>query len=188
MELVARGLLKVGRMVVTLGARVHADELLDLLTACHVRIRRFVQLALDVADSTHAPDEEIVDACLTCERYFTEALPLHVEDEELSILPRLQGQNAQLDTVLVAMCAQHAEHSMLLAALLEACADVRGIPADAARRQALWCVATRVSAEFDAHLAQEERVVFPALLTCLTAEDRERVVAEIRTRRLRVRP
>src|SRR5690606_15926791 len=66
-------------------------DLVDLLGECHARIRRFVELAHEAAIRMDAPVEQVIQACADVERYFVEALPLHVADEEESIAPRLKG-------------------------------------------------------------------------------------------------
>src|SRR5690606_33889983 len=68
-----------------------AQDLVDLLDECHQRIRRFLALAGEAAAHRGAPSSETAQACADVERYFKEALPLHVADEEESITPRLRG-------------------------------------------------------------------------------------------------
>ncbi|HEU5061001.1 MAG TPA: hemerythrin domain-containing protein, partial [Kofleriaceae bacterium] len=81
----------------------------DALLACHDRIRTFVALAGRAAAGAGAPGE-IAEACRRIERYFREAMPLHVADEEESILPRLRGREAALDRALAEMHEQHSAH------------------------------------------------------------------------------
>ena len=45
------------------------------------------------------PRVGVLEASRRCERYFSEALPLHVEDEEQSLLPRRRGRTPELDDV-----------------------------------------------------------------------------------------
>jgi iron-sulfur cluster repair protein YtfE (RIC family) len=175
-------------MYVTLGARTRPEGLVDLLLECHGRIRMFSALARTVGERVDASAEETVEACARCERYFREALPLHVADEEESLVPRLHGRATELDTALVAMAAQHAEHEAMVCALVEALARVRAAPGDVGARALLRECAGRACRDFEAHLALEEEVVFPAVRALLGAMEQAEVVAALRARRAPVTP
>ncbi len=69
--------------------RVRSLELVDLLLACHERIRYFVSLAREAGIRRDVSKQEVVEACLRVEQYFLEALPLHVKDEEQSVVRRV---------------------------------------------------------------------------------------------------
>ncbi len=166
----------------SIGRRPQAEGLVDLLLECHQRIRAFTALAAQVGRRGDLPDAEVIDACLRCERYFTEALPLHVRDEEESLLPRLRGRSPAVDEALAAMHRQHDEHLPLLAPLLAALREARGAPADTAPRARLAAAAAAAEAAFDEHLAIEERTLFPAA-RALPADQQAAVVAELRARR-----
>lgn len=160
---------------VTLGARQDPPALLDLLHDCHARIRRFGAMAGSIAAADDAADAEVRDAALAVARYFREALPLHVADEEHSIAPRLHG----VDAALAAMHREHEAHGPLVADLIETCTRVAEAPA---RRAELAAPAAAAVAAFEAHLADEERTIFPAIAR-LSAEDQAAIVAELRARR-----
>lgn len=161
--------------------------LVDLLLECHGRIRSFVALARQAASHVDAPHAEVVAACLRVERYFTVALPLHVTDEEQSVLPRIVGRSPDVDRALQAMREQHSQHEPKLRALLDASVAVRDAPADAERRAALAAAAEELDREFGEHLALEETVIFPAIGHLLSAAEQEEITAELRARR-RVAP
>jgi hemerythrin-like domain-containing protein len=158
-------------------------DLVDLLLECHERIRRFTGLAREVGIRFEAPSSEVVEACASVERYFSEALPLHVADEEHSILPRLQGKSADVDLALKAMAEQHARHEPLLRALLDASALVRATPHDRALRSALADAASSLDQEFAEHLGLEESQIFPAIRRLLEAEVQAQILSELRARR-----
>ena len=157
--------------------------LVDLLAECHGRIRRFVALAADAARRTDAPEAQVRAACADVTRYFTEALPLHVADEEESLLPRLRGRAPEVDQALARMAEQHAAHGPALARFLGAVADVARDPADAAARERLAPLAGALADSFEAHLSLEETTIFPAIDAHLTAAERAEIVAELRQRR-----
>lgn len=165
---------------------VAAGDLVPLLLECHERIRCFVALAEGIASRTEAPAAQVVQACASVERYFTEALPLHVVDEEQSLAPRLRGRSAEVDRALTSMERQHAEHEQRLADLLAAVRAVRQEP----QREPLRCELARATQvlgdDFREHLELEESVIFPAARQLLSVELRASILVELRQRRLPV--
>jgi hemerythrin-like domain-containing protein len=159
------------------------DELVELLLECHERIRRFAALARAAGEAPDATPEQLVEACTSVERYFGEALPLHVADEELSILPRLSGHSREVDEALASMHAQHAEHEPQLRAMLAACAALRQAPAEPVRRAALASLAADLQRAFEGHLQLEEAIILPAIRTALSASAQADIVKELRARR-----
>jgi hemerythrin-like domain-containing protein len=170
-------------VLVSLGKRQNSGELVDLLLECHGRIRQFVKLARHTGEGRGLPAADVVEACRRVERYFIEALPLHVRDEEESILPRLSGRSAELDLALHAMRDQHQAHESLLVELLSACRTVREAPTDAGDKVALADTAQRLEQAFEPHLALEETLIFPALRTLLVDAERASIQVEMRARR-----
>src|SRR5690606_18929577 len=78
-------------MLHTIGRKSRSERLTEMLADCHARIRSFIALAI-AAGEQQAPPEEVAAACARVERYFVQAFPLHVRDEEDSVLPRLRGR------------------------------------------------------------------------------------------------
>jgi iron-sulfur cluster repair protein YtfE (RIC family) len=159
------------------------DDLLALLLDCHERIRRFAALARTAGERGNAPEAQVVDACASVERYFTQALPLHVQDEEESILPRLRGLAPEVDRALDDMASQHTAHALHLPAMLAASASVRAEPSAPDRRAALAEVAVALEQELESHLQLEETVIFPAIRALLPAAVQAEIVKELRARR-----
>lgn len=172
-------------MLVSLGTTAGGapETLVGLLTACHARIRRFGALAVELATRPGLGDAEARDAAARCHRYFSRALPLHVRDEEDSLVPRLVGREPALDAMLAQMAAQHAQHGPLLAAFLEALARCEASPGDTAARATLARLAAPLAADFEAHLRQEEAVLFPAIERLLSADAQAAAIVELRGRR-----
>lgn len=160
-----------------------AVDLVDLLLECHGRIRTFTGLAEALGRRSDAPASEIVEGCARCERYFTEALPLHVEDEERSVLPRLRGRDAELDRALEEMQHEHARHEASIAALLDASRALRERPEDRGRAEALAAAAVALGAELEAHLRHEEQLIFPAVRRFFSPADHLAAIGELRARR-----
>lgn len=159
-------------------------DAVDLLLECHARIRRFVAMAHAAATHEEADPSDIADACSQVRRYFSEALPLHIADEELSILPRLEGTSEEVDAALAAMDEQHRRHEPLLARLLELVEAVGQKPSDARQKEQLARTALELEQEFAEHLTLEETVLFPAL-RAQPADLQTAVLEEIRARRAR---
>lgn len=154
-----------------------------MLLECHQRIRTFTHLAQDIGRRQDLAGAEVIDACQRCDRYFREALPLHVEDEEKSLLPRLTDAGAEVKDALAAMCAQHLEHVPLLHALLESLRAVQGDPDVVQHRQRLQASASHLAPAFEKHLMLEETIVFPAVRCRLPGDVQDRVIQELRARR-----
>jgi hemerythrin-like domain-containing protein len=170
-------------MLLSLGRRPLASDLTDLFLECHQRIRSFASLAVEIGRRADLPDEEVRAACVRCERYFTQALPLHVRDEEESLLPRLRGLDPAVDAALDAMHRQHDEHGPLLRAFLAALRGVHDDPADLLARASLLDHARSLAQTFGEHLDGEERILFPALRARLPPETQGQILAELRARR-----
>ncbi len=172
-------------MLISIGKSPKAEalDLVDVLLECHERIRRFTSMARAVAERADLPADEAIEACARVERYFGEALPLHVCDEEQSVLPRLRGVEPELDRALATMAEQHASHEPKLDALERASAAVRAAPGDPRLRAALADAARELEREFDEHLALAESIVFPAIRRLLPVPAQAEIIAELRLRR-----
>jgi iron-sulfur cluster repair protein YtfE (RIC family) len=171
-------------MLTRLGAPAAQGDVVDALLDCHTRIRDFLALAGRVAGAAGAPADEVRDAAARVHRYFTVALPLHAEDEERSVLPRLSGLDPEVDRELAAMHREHAEHDEPLSRLLAACAALVERPAALPEVAGALLAAQRdLARHFEAHLAREERTIFPALRVRLPPGEQAAILAEIRARR-----
>lgn len=170
-------------MLVSLGRTPRREGLVDLLLACHARIRSFSAMAERLGDAA-LDDARVAEACDAVARYFRDALPLHARDEEESLLPRLAGRDAALDAALGRMRDEHADHAAALRDLLVRCEALRASPGDLARRIELALAARDLREAFEPHLAREEREVFPAAEALLTDDERREAMAEIRARRV----
>lgn len=165
-------------------AEARPRDAVDLLLDCHARIRSFHGLALKLADTASPTPDEITGAATSVVRYFTLALPLHVDDEERSILPRLLGRDPALDQALEAMRAEHRDIESGLAQVVTLCAQLRDAPARHAElREALARAAHALDGAWLRHLGGEEALVFPAMRARLDAEAMRAILTEMRARR-----
>jgi len=172
-------------MLVPLRSNAHGAgrDVVDMLLACHERIRSFTGLAQRLAGATAASDDEVRELAARIRRYFAEALPLHVQDEEELIVPKLAGTSAALDAALVAMASEHTAHRAACDRMIALCGALELRPEQLAEvAPKLAAVAGELATAFARHLAAEERVIFPALAR-LPADEREAIAAAIRARR-----
>lgn len=154
---------------------VDPEDPQGLLLDCHTRIRNFSALSVRLASAEAAPDAEIADAAARVHRYYTVALPLHQQDEEQSMAPRLPASEA-----ISTMRAQHVTIDRAMEPLLVQWERVSREPgrrselrlADAQALDALWVQ----------HLALEESQIFPQLAT-LPRDLRSAITQEMRARR-----
>jgi iron-sulfur cluster repair protein YtfE (RIC family) len=150
----------------------------SLILECHQRIRWFAGLAVRLA-SEDAPDAELAEAAGRVHRYFTVALPLHVADEEQSVMPRLLAYAPATAEALANMEREHQAHQERLVRLIPAWAalgfDRRG------RRDTL-AGAAQLRAELETHLTGEERAIVPALAR-LPVTESDALLEEFQARR-----
>jgi hemerythrin-like domain-containing protein len=171
-------------MLIKIGPSNESSDIVELLVACHERIRFFIDLALRLGHTTDASPEDVREAAARVVRYFSESLPLHIADEEESILPRLVGREPMLDRTLETMCDEHDTHEPEVERLLEICRTLQNVPDQLPEvREDLLHIASRLAGDFKTHLAQEEAVVLPAIRTLLSDQDRQAMLQELRARR-----
>jgi hemerythrin-like domain-containing protein len=161
-----------------------AEDVVDLLAECHVRIRSFGDLAVLLAAAKDPSVDEVRNSAEGVRRYFAEALPLHVADEEESILPRLAGRDPAVDKALVSMHREHGADAPTIGRVVDLCATLAERPG--AHRELAADLATAAQAMREAlerHLVGEEETIFPAIRRVLSEDDRARMIAELRARR-----
>jgi iron-sulfur cluster repair protein YtfE (RIC family) len=168
-------------MLVQLGNRTVPQDAVELLSGCHDRIRRFLILARRLATTSSVAEAEIRVVASQIRRYFASAFPLHVADEEETIEPRLAGHH--VDNALDQMRADHVEHAQLVRPLVALCEKLERDPGQLpALATQLADVATRLALVLEAHLALEERIIFPALRR-LSQGERDAIRDAMRARR-----
>lgn len=170
-------------MLFALGRRHGASELVGALVECHDRVRRFVGLAITLSERTDLSPSDVTIGCAMIGRYFTTAFPLHVKDEEASILPRLRGRSPSLDAALVRMHEQHEVHEAMLGRFCDLTGELRRNPLDPRARSALASVARPLQLVLVDHLVAEEQIVFPMIREAFSAKDCRLVRREIEARR-----
>ena len=161
-------------------------DAVDMLLACHQRIRNFTGIAVRLADASGAALPDIANAAEAVHRYYSVALPLHEADENDSVYPRLWRNltDSSERESLQAMVDQHGPIDEVVARLVPRWDEVKQHPeklpsqaadlrTDAARLQELW----------REHLALEEEIVFPLIRTRLPSDDLKSIHDEMKQRR-----
>jgi hemerythrin-like domain-containing protein len=179
-------------MLVKIGGPVdHGfDAPLGLLSDCHRRIERFLEVLVAIADARRgaelsAPDRDALRAAL---QYFRTAAPRHSADEEESLFPRLRSSNdpaarealARLD----ALEAEHRvaeDHHDAVHLLGERWLRIGTLRAGDARSLREHLAA--LERLYRHHIAIEDRELFPAAGQALNAADLEAVGREMAARR-----
>lgn len=162
-----------------------AESAVELLTACHDRIRHFTSVLRNLAHAEGASLEEISRAASSAHRYFSVALPLHEADEEQSMRPRLMELgNSEVDGALEAMTHQHQAVDDLTERLLPLLVLLSNHPAKLSEVHAEVCALSSALADvFSGHLQLEETVLFPMMAAKLSAEAQASVLREMQQRR-----
>jgi iron-sulfur cluster repair protein YtfE (RIC family) len=171
-------------MLIQIGPSRDPSDIVDLLLECHERIRSFLSLANRLALARAASRDEISDAAARITRYFSDALPLHLADEEQSILPRLSGRTPELDAALESMHQEHLDHEPQLNTLVELCRKLQASPERLEElRHALLSTASMLGKTLSTHLEHEEQIILPAIRTCLPPRAQAAMLSELRGRR-----
>ena len=147
------------------------QDAVALLLACHARIRRYCAAATAIAHAPQ-PDRASIETTRT---YFTEALPLHAEDEEALFLPRVQMRHP----IPPEITAQHTQIQALLPRMAERWQQLLAgvVPTDLIGATAEWTTL------LEAHLALEEATIIPQAQALLTPAEHLRFVADMLARR-----
>ena len=161
-----------------------SGDVIDALLECHARIRHHSALAVKVARGEGGAEarQEALGQLL---RYFGKALPLHAEDEDASLLPRLRaaGVDSQVETALETMRVQHLEIDARLAGLMACWQPMSLDQPCGCTPEALLEGSLALEALFRDHLAIEETTIFPAVRAHLPAAEQEGLREEMRRRR-----
>jgi hemerythrin-like domain-containing protein len=170
-------------MLVQLGKRNETLHVVDLLVECHGRIRRFLGIARQLAEVREPTTDVVRDTAGQVRRYFSEALPLHIADEDDQVSQSLRGHSDSVDEALDKMSQEHVHHEVLVARLIDVCTLLQREPERLEElAMELRDAAVLLQAAFEPHLAREETVIFPALRT-LPASDLDAIKAAMRDRR-----
>lgn len=161
------------------------EDAVDLLVACHRRIRHFTETSARLAHAQSEALDEIRSASAGVYRYFSVSLPLHEADEEETLRPRLYSTgDERIRRALLAMHDQHMAIDELIERLLPLLLLLERNPAALGEVGGEMCSITQALRDvFDAHLKLEEEVLFPAIRELLPENERAAMLSEMRSRR-----
>jgi len=179
-------------MAIMLGQTPDAgfDQPLKLLSDCHRRIEKFLDLLIRVADECPGGplEPEYRDALQAALRYFQNAAPWHTRDEEDSLFPRMRRlDDPRARSVMARIDALEDDHTQ---------ADARHARVDELGRQ--WLVddamdpaglaeLRRLLVElrdtYRRHIAEEDDVIFPLAGELLDPTQLDEVGREMARRR-----
>jgi hemerythrin-like domain-containing protein len=164
--------------------RARSEDVVEALIDCHTRLRKITTLAGELATRFNTSTEEVADVVAKVHCYFTVALPLHEEDEERSLFPRLVAHAPELAAVIAGLRTDHDAHARHVGALLELCLVLKTAPERWLElRDALGTEARAVAEAFGVHLDAEECHLFPRVKPALQAEELSCIREEMRARR-----
>jgi hemerythrin-like domain-containing protein len=159
------------------GETSRRDPLVQL-ERCHRRLEEACQML-----ASAAVDHDI-DAANEAFGFFGRQGKRHEGDEDVSVFPRLAARSdasAEVQRAITEIAAEHAHH----AALHERLDAILAGREEGDMWSALADVAQALSTSYAAHIAKEETVLFPAVRTLLTDDDREAIATEMEARRTR---
>lgn len=170
--------------MIGIGKKQTPRDVVDRFVDCHEKIRKFTNVALRLAASEGASNEEITEAAAGVRRYFVEALPRHTVDEDESVLWRLKGKDAAVDAALEQMATEHREHESTVNALVELCDRLAKDPSALDElRDEFDTTAKTLASQFEVHLEREETIIFPAMRRLLDADALAAIGEEMKARR-----
>lgn len=157
-------------MPITIGQKPESSfaDPLGLLSDCHRRIEHFLGLLITVTADARggALSDEQRQALAAAGRYFREAAPKHIEDEERSLFPRLRDSHDAQAREAMATIKELAEDHVVLERghaevdpLVERWMDDGSLPEPDARR--LVTVLEELRTIYERHIAIEDHDVFP---------------------------
>jgi hemerythrin-like domain-containing protein len=158
-----------------------AERPLELLYACHDKVRHFVAVIDKLAPhvAAHGTDAEAQEAAANALRYFEQAMPLHHIDEEEDVFPALRAlQDEDVDAAIESVQNEHLTLDRLWKSIrgwLKQIADGQLPPHEPGT------LAQFVRA-YPAHAAREEKEIFAALER-LSEDELMRIGRRMRERR-----
>lgn len=170
-------------MLLSIESRQHPTDLVEVLAACHGRIREHLAMAGRIATASGRSDGEVRDCAERVRRYFTIAFPLHIADEEETIRPRLATLGGGVTATLETVADEHALHTPLIEWFLTLIQRIEQRPDQLPATRAMLAQTLELLVPMlELHLELEEQVVFPALRR-LPAGEQAEILAAIRRRR-----
>lgn len=135
------------------------EDPLEMLHACHDKVRHFAKLSVRIADhvNLHGADQQAQDAAKAVMRYFDLAAPLHHADEDEDLYPALLALNdAALNEHIQRLTAEHTDLARLWHAVRHWLTDIAA--GSAAQPPAEL---PEFAEQYPRHARDEETLVYP---------------------------
>jgi iron-sulfur cluster repair protein YtfE (RIC family) len=153
----------------------------ERLHRCHDKIRAFLDLAEKVAARDGQP-EVVEEGAADVGRYFGSAFQEHVEDENVSVFPRLAARADLALPLADRAIAEHVRDDLLVRELTSLSLAIAEQRATAQTFQRLADVVKELGPRLRDHLEFEEELLFP-MLADLPPEEERAIKDEMRARR-----
>jgi pyridoxamine 5'-phosphate oxidase len=176
-------------MAVQIGALQDAgyDRPIAMLRDCHRRIRHFVAILRQVAHHAkgYQPNEDQQAAVLAALRYFRTSGPLHTQDEEQSLFPRLlQRASTEVIATINQLELEHREAEELHRRIEELYQNwMSEFGLNSIEEEELISATDALEAFYLRHTEIEENVAFSAAETLLNGSEQGTIGEEFAARR-----
>ena len=158
-------------------------DVVEVLLDAHIEARQVVAMAESLSGGSATAGAR--ETATTISDHVEWLLPMHTEDEELSVAPRLAGRHHTVDGALAQMKRQHLSLEAPLARVRLLCSVLaRDISRLHALRFELGAAAKDLRERLAEHHAFEESAIFPALKRLLFVDELESIQDEMHARRL----
>lgn len=178
-------------MPITIGTRPESDygDPLGLLSGCHRRIERFLDLLVRVVRQTRGGklDGEHREALGTALGYFKNAAPKHTLDEEESLFPRLRAAGSDASQAFELLDGLHNDHQRAEEMHQEVERLVEGWLAEETlskeMSERLSGLLDDLEAIYQRHIAIEDQQLFPLASRVLPRTEIDQIGREMAARR-----
>ena len=160
-------------------------DVVELLLEAHIEARQIVSMAESLSSGSATCGAR--ETATTIADHVEWMLPMHCDDEDQSVAPRLMGRHHVVDDALGKMKLQHLSLEAPMARVRLLCMILsRDISRLHALRFELGAAVKDLRERLEEHHALEESIVFPALKRLLYVDELESIGVEMRARRLAV--
>lgn len=159
----------------------------DMLAACHERVERMLVLLARLQQYLleHGRDESARQAARDVMRYFDLAAPLHHQDEERHVFPPLlAGPDAGLRILVQRLLQDHRDMNTAWLPARSVLHEIAESPvAEAALTATQTAALDRFAGLYERHLADEDRLAYPAAQVVLTTQALQAMSQDMMQRR-----
>jgi len=162
------------------------EQPFGMLHACHERVQRSLDLLgrLVAHVQAHGHDAASRSAAADVLRYFDLAAPLHHEDEELHVFPALAASpDVALRQAIARLRDDHVQMAERWARARVVLLAWRDDPAPPAPDEPTRALLKAFGDAYDAHIATEEGLVYPAAQATFDVAGLNRIGTEMQARR-----